>query len=299
VRAARPAALLSLAVALMPAARGGMLDDPEVALVGSFVANAFGAAAEVDIQATTLRLRTGDRLRLRADVPFLRVRSSNEVLGAGLGPVPVDPRRRGGTGGAGPGPGAPGGAGPSEPDQLDPFEPIASPREEWTSGLGDLWLGLDWTLAGGGAKEYRADLELEAKVPTADEEKNLGTGELDLRIGVAGEYELWSLSAFGGLGFNRLGDPPWVRLEDALDAYAGIESPPLAERVFLFGWLQGIEAVVAGESSRALAGVGARGLGKVRWQVQVVTGLSGPAPDFGASCALSFGLDRAGPIRRV
>jgi hypothetical protein len=299
MRLARPAPLLAL-LALIPPAHGGLLDDPEVSFVGSYVTNAFGPASEVDVQATTLRLVVGDTLRLRADVPFLRVRSANEILGIGLGPIPVDPRRQGpGNDGSGQdpgqGPGGPGGPGGDESGGSDgtlPSEPVATLQEEWTSGLGDVWLGLDWTLAGGDAKEYRADLELEAKLPTADEQENLGTGELDLRLGLAAEYVSWSVSAFAGVGWNRLGDPPWVELQDVLDVYAGLESQPLAERIIVFGWLQGNEAVMAGDGSRSLAGLGARGVGKLRWQVQLTSRLRGPAPDFGASVGLSFGLDR-------
>lgn len=302
MRPASPIALLAL-LALTAPAHGGLLDNPEVSFVGSYVTNAFGTASAVDVQATTLRLIVGDGLRLRADVPFLRVRSTNEVLGSGLGPIPVDPRRHGGvgTGGSGQdpgqGPGGPGGPDGDESGESIPSEPATTLQEEWTSGLGDLWLGLDWTLGGGGAKEYRADLELEAKLPTADEAENLGTGELDLRLGLAGEYEFWSVIAFAGVGLNRLGDPPWAQLQDVLDGYAGLESQPLAERFVVFGWLQGNEAVVAGDRSRSLAGVGLRGVSRVRWQVQITTGLSGPAPDFGASVGLSFGFDRAEPVR--
>jgi hypothetical protein len=145
-------------------------------------------------------------------------------------------------------------------------------------------------LAGGGAKLFRLDAELGAKLPTAEEQERLGTGEWDYRLGVAGQYRFWSMTAFGGLGWNSLGDPEWIELADVFDVYLGLESEPIAERVVVSGWLEGNEEVVAGTGSGSALGLGIRGTGKTAWRVQVSAGLSGSAEEFSILVGTSFGV---------
>jgi hypothetical protein len=137
---------------------------------------------------------------------------------------------------------------------------------------------------------YRLDLGATAKLPTADEEEGLGTGELDWRLGLSGEYRFWSLTLFGGAGYNRLGDPPGVVFEDVVDGFVGVESQPLAERFLLSGWLEGNPEVIDGAGEVVALGVGLRTVGKVRFELQGTIGLSDAAEDFRISAGVSFGL---------
>ncbi len=267
----------------------------EVSIFGSYLSNAFDS--ETDMQTTAVRLGAGERVRLYVDLPWLRLRSASVVPGGGLGPIPIDPRRRGPGGGGQSGHGA--GAGGSLPDTTDPAgQSSVLLTDEWTSGIGDVRVGAGHRLVGSGGDLYRADVELEVKVPTADETENLGTGELDVRLGASGEYRFWSVSVFGGAGLNLLGDPEWADLNDVVDAFAGFESGPLAERVLVSGWLQANEEVVAGAGSPVVIGVGARSVGKLRWSVRVTRRVSGPVEDLGAGFGVSYGLDREGVRRR-
>jgi hypothetical protein len=285
---------------------GEGLESVELSVFGAYLSNAHGPGSEADIQETTLRLSTGDLWQLFVDLPGLRVRSASALPGSGLGPIPMDPRRHGPgeppgssqSGEGGPSGQGPGGGGSVPDTTLPASDSLPDPTDDWTTGAGDLRIGVGHRLAGGGAKLFRADAELEVKVPTADETENLGTGELDLRLGVSGEYRFWSANAFAGLGFNRLGDPEWADLNDVVDAFAGLESEPIGERVILSGWLQANEAVVDGAGSPVMAGLDVRSLGRVRWTVQLTTRVSGPVADLGAGFGVSYGLDREVAGRR-
>ena len=160
-----------------------------------------------------------------------------------------------------------------------------------TTGLGDVRLGGSLRLAGGGVKLHRLDGGVEVKLPTADEEESLGTGETDLRIGVAGSYRFWSTTAFGGVGWNRLGDPAWVQLYDVVDLYLGLEGEIAGGKLVLSGWLEGNPEVVDGDGFRSAAGLELRSRGRTRFRGLLRTGLTGAAEDFTLAVGISFGVD--------
>jgi hypothetical protein len=130
----------------------------------------------------------------------------------------------------------------------------------------------------------------EAKPPTADADEGLGTGEWDARIGLTSEYRFWSATGFAGLGWNYLGDPAWVELNDVVDAYAGVESEPLGGRMILSGWLAGNPEVVPGVGSRAIVGFGLRTTGEWRFRFQTTAGLTDGSEDFSVLFAVSRGV---------
>ena len=205
----------------------------------------------------------------------------------------------GGSGGSGSGDGGSGsggsgsGGGETGASSTVPATPSGTDEvlfiDERSTGLGDLRLAVERTLVGGGARLFRLDAEVGVKVPTADEEEYLGTGELDYRVGLAGEYRLWTGTLFGGAGWNRLGDPAWARLEDVLDAYAGMASDPLAGGLVIAGWLEANQEVLAGAGDRAAAGLSLRGGGRVRWRIELTAGLSSAAEDLSAAFGVSLG----------
>jgi hypothetical protein len=285
-------------------------EGAEITVSGSQISGDFGSDVESDRQAINLRLTFGDRTQVRIDAGFLRVRGpSLGIVTTPFGPVTVGPNRKGGGGGSGgsgggsgggDGGGGGGGGGGSgggitamsgtfvtAAEATDPDE-----ADEWVSGAADVGLTLSHMILGGGAKIYRLDADLRLKAPVADEQEYLGTGEWDYRLGMSGQYRFWSMTGFGGIGWNMLGDPSWVELEDVLDIYAGVESEPLAEKVIVSGWLEGNEEVVAGTGNRTALGVGVRTTGKVRYQGQLTAGLGGSAEDFSVLFGVNFGVDR-------
>jgi hypothetical protein len=169
----------------------------------------------------------------------------------------------------------------------------------WTGGLGDLQLALYRQLGGGGVSLFRFDAGLEVKLPTADEEEGLGTGEADYRLGLTGDYRFWSSTLFGGVGWNYLGDPWWGEMNDVLDLYLGLESDPLAgERLILSGWVSLLQEAVEGTGGVANLGASIRGTGRYRWYGQLLAGVGRASPTVGLALGTSFGRSSAGAFRR-
>lgn len=278
-----------------PALAGG----PELTLIAGASAASLDAAPDSELSWGAARLAWGDRLQLRAEIAWLDAEGEGSLAPPGLGPVA--PVRRGkGPGGNGSGPGSEAAGstlGASTGEATEPASPAAEVR-----GWGDLRLGAAYRLAGGGARLYRIDLGAAVKFPTADEQERLGTGELDARIGLSGEYRFWSLTLFGGAGFNHFGEPAGAAFDDVLDAYLGVESQPIADRILLSGWLEGHPEVVEGGGAYSALGVGLRTLGSVRFELQGRTGLGDTEGDWSLSFGVSFGLrpPGAGPsgVRR-
>jgi len=258
----------------------------EITVLGGQATGDWGTDADIERQSATVRYVLGDKTQLRAEFDILQLTTEFGVVSTPLGPVP-GPGRGGGQGAMGNN--GEGAGGTTDPD-IDDATAQSMLVEETTSGMGDLRLTVSQRFLGGGAKVYRLDGEFGVKAPTADEQDFLGTGEWDYRVGVAGEYRSWSLTTFGGLGWNSLGDPEWVELSDSLDAFVGVESQPLRERFIVSGWLEGNEEIVPGTGSRTALGVGFVGTGKLRWRAQLLTGLGGSAEDFSATFGVSFGV---------
>jgi len=261
---------------------------------GSSATGADGASS--DLRWGLLRVSWGDRLQLRAEIPWLDFEGEGTAPAPpGIGPVSPTRRKRSGDG-SGNGASQGGNGATQAPATAAAVESATGSTR--VRGLGDLRLGAALRLAGGGSRLYRIDAGVSAKLPTADEGEGLGTGQLDWRVGLSGEYRFWSATAFGGLGYNRLGDPAGVRYNDVVDAYAGVESLPLADRFLVSGWLEGNPEVVPGAGARVVAAAGLRTLGSVRFEVHVRAGLTDGAEDLAVLAGVSFGLrpPRAGPI---
>ncbi len=291
---ARTVALALILSCVVAAPRPTVAELPELTLQtgGSAVGGEDGDGS--DLRWATLRMSWGlDRLQLRGELSWLDF--DGEGIAAappGLGPIAPSRRGHGSASGenvSGNGNGLESGSGAviGTIEELAP-EPASTPSE--ARGLGDLRLGASYRVAGGGARVYRIDLGASVKLPTAEEETALGTGELDWRVGVSAEYRFWSLTAFGGLGYNGLGDQRDLVIEDVVDVHAGIESLPLADRFLLAGWLEGNPEVFVGQGSRIAAGGSVRTLGQVRFELQARAGLTDAAEDFSVSIAVSFGF---------
>lgn len=274
-------------VLLLATAVGAGAESGEFTVVGAQVSGDYDDD-DLDTQSATLRFRIGSKTQFFADLDWRRVRTG--VIASPLGPLPARQRDRrqpdsGAQSGDGPGPG-PGNSAASQPAAIPPDSLLPA---GWNNGLGDLRLNVSREILGGGAKRFRLDTEVGVKVPTGESDKNLGTGEVDYRLGLAGNYRFWSMTSFAGLGWNALGDPDWTELANVFDAYWGAETEPLRDRVVLSGWLEGNQEVVAGNGSRLALGIGARSTGKLRWRTQLTVGLSGSAETFSTRVGFSFG----------
>lgn len=275
-----------LLIGLLPATASAS----DLSILGTYSAGDFGNAVESKIQSTWLRFATGDRYQFRVAVPYLRLEATDILIQPGLGAVPT---QRGSRQGQTTGNGSENGQ-TTDNDSSDGFtedDPTTGATSSTASGLGDVWMSGFLRVLGGDAKVYRMDTGLEIKAPTADEEQLLGTGEWDYRFTVSGEYRFWSALTFATLGWNQLGDPEWVELNDALDLVIGAESEPLWDRFILTGWFEGTQEVVEGIGNRAALGIGFRSMGRFRWRVLATAGLSGAAEDFSLGFGMSMGIE--------
>ncbi len=228
----------------------------------------FSGDRTTEASAVTLALgwEPSDRLAVRVEVPAVRARSSQTLL-ARLGATPralnaLAERNR---------------------------TLLRQVPGDWETGLGDIRIGVLGDLAGGGARLYRVSAEVDLKAPTADEEKRLGTGKWDARLGLLGERRFWSATLFGGAGFNHLGDPRQLELRDVPDGFLGIESEEWRE-LRAAVWLEGHGAVLEDGGTRSALGVGVRRSGRMPWRLVATVGLSGAEEEIG----LLFGVSVAG-----
>jgi len=277
-----------LLLGLLPA----MASASDLSILGTYSAGDFGSTVENKIQTTWLRYATGDRYQFGVAAPYLRIEATDVLIQPGLGAVPAQRGSRQGQT-TGDGHGSQNGQS-SDDDSSDDFADGGSnstTTSSIASGLGDVWMSGFVRVLGGGAKVYRMDTGLEVKAPTADEEQLLGTGEWDYRFTVSGEYRFWTALTFATLGWNRLGDPEWLDLNDALDLVIGAESEPLWDRFVVTGWFEGNQEVIDGIGDRAAIGVGFRSLGRFRWRVLATAGLGGAAEDFSVGFGISMGIE--------
>lgn len=251
------------AVCCLPAVAAANRVDVE--LLSEHYAGRFGTGSDSELSAVTLALATAGRVRLRLEVPWVSARTPEVLLLTELG---ISPQRLRSL----------------SPERLRALLERVDRRR---SGLGDLRLAAAYDLAGGGSKLYRLEGELELKAPTADEEEFLGTGAWDARLGLHLERASWSLTAFGGAGWNRLGDAAGQELGDVFDGYAGLESEPLVRGVRWSGWLAGNGRVLAETGSRLVLGFGARTSGRPAWRGAVTVGLSDGAEDYGVQIGVA------------
>ncbi len=93
----------------------------------------------------------------------------------------------------------------------------------WNGGVGDIILGGSYDLL----REPDRPLDLSGfasvKFPSADKDKNLGTGEFDETLGLAGSKSIggnWSV--LGRVGYTFIGDPPGVNLKNQFFYAAGV-----------------------------------------------------------------------------
>jgi hypothetical protein len=128
---------------------------------------------------------------------------------------------------------------------------------------------------------------VELKVPTADADYGLGTGEWDLRAGLSGEYRFWPVTAYGGVGWNRFGDPAWIELNDVVDVFVGLEGDAFRGRISVSGWVEARPEVVDERGTESIAGLELRSLGRYRWRVGLTAGL-GSVEEYGVVLGYSF-----------
>lgn len=158
--------------------------------------------------------------------------------------------------------------------------PGAAPRRGSNSGIGDAVVRGAYRIKRDGPGSFGFALAGKLKLPTANEEKGLGTGELDQGAGFDFDKELnqrWTLLA-GGF-YTIVGDPEGADYNNSLETYFGLLRP-------LGG---GLALTVLYETSSALLD----GAADPRL---VYAELSGPLKGGeGWTCGLGLGLSEGSP----
>lgn len=150
----------------------------------------YGASVDTDIFYVPLTAKyETSRFQFSATVPYLRIEGPGVVVGGGGGGVIV------------------GGA---------------TPTVTTESGLGDVTLEgvLNLYPESDSGLPY-AELSVKVKLPTADEERGLGTGEIDTTVAVDVFQSFGNFTPFAALGYRFRGDPDGFELEDGIVASVG------------------------------------------------------------------------------
>jgi hypothetical protein len=127
-----------------------------------------------------LKYETGPWL-LKATVPYLRISGPANVIGAGADRITL---------------------------------PGARAQRRTESGLGDVMLSAFNTVMNERRDAFGLDLGGKVKLPTADEQRGLGTGETDYAVQADVFKPFGNLTAFGSLGYRIYGDPPGLTLRN-------------------------------------------------------------------------------------
>lgn len=223
----------------------------------------YGTGEEIETLSVQngLRVTTG-RVTLSASLPWQRIEGPGNAVGGGglLGlPIIVDPTR--------------------------PATRIAR------SGIGDVRLGAAYAIPRSSLGGVGLALTGQVKLPTASEEKGLGTGETDYTVGAEASATLGGVTPFASVGYTMPGDPEGFELRNSLSARAGIAAP-LSNAVrghVAYGYAQSLSPLVPDEQQVG-AGLNAA-IGK-RLSVGVYgsAGLSEGSPDVGAGLSLGIRL---------
>jgi len=124
------------------------------------------------------------RWELKATVPWLEIKGPGTVIGAGDGGVVI-----------------------GDPDSVN----VQTTRE---SGLGDIWLTAKYAVVEIPAELFYLDLAAKFKIPSADEDKGLGTGEFDYTLQTELFKPLGALTPFATLAYKVKGDPSGIDLDN-------------------------------------------------------------------------------------
>lgn len=208
---------------------------------------------------TNLRISTG-RFQFSATLPYVRIDAPGNVVGGGGGVLGL-------------------------PIIIDPNQPATRNRRE---GLGDLKLGAAYTVP-----TSAIDLVLsgQVKVPTASQQKGLGTGEVDYSVGAEVSKSFGIVSPFVGVSYTIPGDPKGYDLRNSFSARGGIAAM-LGSRVrgyVSYGYAQSLSRLVPNERQIS-TGINAGLSNRLSLGLFGTAGLSQGAPDLGAGLQLGVRL---------
>ncbi|MFQ5839150.1 MAG: hypothetical protein ACE5HK_00335 [Candidatus Methylomirabilales bacterium] len=134
---------------------------------------------------------------------------------------------------------------------------------------------------------------VKVKIPTADEDKNLGTGETDYGFGLEFDKQFGPFFLFGDVSYTVIGDPPGRNLRNRPAASVGAGAE-LSQAISLSALIDWRRSLVAGIDDPVEL-VGTLSFRRTRTTTvspYVFVGLSDGSPDFGVGFELSYRFGR-------
>lgn len=252
----------TLCAALVLASAGAQAEDGFSLSVGAdYSSGDYGSDTTTDIFSIPVTGKwTSGNWSVKASLPWVRIDGDPNVL-PGVGSVVNSNPRGRGRGNAG----AP---------------PPSTPEEGSASGIGDLRLSATYAFDTGGP--LGVDLTANVKVPTADEDKGLGTGATDYGLALDLYRDFDGTTVFGGVGYTIMGDSDFIDVDSVLGANVGV-SRKLGPGSLgaSYEWREAATDSFD-DRSELMAFYSMRTDGGSRWQVYAVAGLSDGSPDIGA-----------------
>jgi len=202
----------------------------------------------------------------KVTIPWIEIEGAGNVIGGGEGGVilPGGQGSRGGQGG-----------------QND--------RVTTESGLGDVWISGTWSVSDIDPNLFFLDLTGKIKLPTADEDKGLGTGELDYTLQAELYKSLGRWTPMATLAYKVKGDPEAATLNNVLYVSAGADYR-LNDQRSLGATLDYQEASSSGadNSLELFMYLGQRLSPEWSGSVYTYLGLTDGSPDYGLGLQASY-----------
>ncbi len=181
---------------LFPAQASAQSDGTEISFSAgrSYLTGDFGADQDTDIFFAPATIEfTGDRFRFVGTVPYIRIEGPGIVVVGAGGPIIIRP---------------PGGGVTTE------------------SGIGDVVLSAYYLIDPGSEAMPYFEIGGTIKLPTANENKGLGTGKTDFAAHLEIFKELeGGTTPFATVGYRFRGDPSGLNLKNSIYALAGASFP--------------------------------------------------------------------------
>ncbi|HKK06601.1 MAG TPA: hypothetical protein VKA50_12220 [Gammaproteobacteria bacterium] len=165
----------------------------------------------------------------------------------------------------------------------------ASTTSTTNTGLGDVMLQGSMNVYSADMRRTLVDITGKVKLGTADENKNLGTGENDYFMQVDGYKTIERTTWLGTLGYALMGDPPGINFKNVPYLSVGA-SYRVQPDLSVGGMYYTRDPVIAGGyRQEELTGFMTRRLDRQRKvQVYALLGLASGSPDYGMGAIFSY-----------
>lgn len=256
-----------------------------------FSSGDYGDTRDTDILfvPVSARYRTGD-VSFQLVIPYISVDGPGDVVPGDGGPILTDNCAR---------------IQFTRPQLFERFcsaeeAPIDDNTSSSASGLGDIVLGASYTLPAAMTGDFGITFEGRVKLPTADKDDALGTGETDGSVAIDAAWYGAAITPFARLGYRFLGDPTFtdeladftVDLQNGFTGSAGFSVPIGRQSVtFAYDYLEASVASV--EDIHELSASLYTPLGDaLALTAYGVAGLTDSSPDFALGLSLRYTFGR-------